>query len=253
MNSLPTQPDCGRYLLIDALRGLAVVNMVAYHFLFDVFVIYGRDPGWINRLPAHIWQQWICWTFIFVSGFSWRFGRRHSLRRGIFINVCGVIITAATLIAEPGQAVWFGVLTFLGCAVLLTIPLDTALKNVSGLPGMAVCFVLFLLFKHVQSGYLGLGSLKLIQLPRTLYDIKLLTPLGFPYPGFRSSDYFPLLPWYFLFLCGYFFYTLFEQHEGWKKAFRQNVPILSSIGQKSIWIYMVHQPVCMLLCMLFFS
>ena len=34
-----------RYELIDGIRGLAMVNMVIFHFLYDVFIIYGRDPG----------------------------------------------------------------------------------------------------------------------------------------------------------------------------------------------------------------
>ena len=44
-----------RYLLIDGIRGLAIVNMVAYHFSYDVFVIYAVDPDWIYRSGAHIW------------------------------------------------------------------------------------------------------------------------------------------------------------------------------------------------------
>lgn len=31
-----------RYHLIDALRGLALMNMLAYHFLYDVNVVYGQ-------------------------------------------------------------------------------------------------------------------------------------------------------------------------------------------------------------------
>ena len=38
-----------RYHLIDALRGLALANMVAMHFLYDVNVVYGREPDWYLR------------------------------------------------------------------------------------------------------------------------------------------------------------------------------------------------------------
>ena len=241
-----------RYLLIDGIRGLAVVNMVAYHFSYDVFVVFGRDPMWYAHTPVHIWQQFICWTFIFVAGFSWHLGKSHNLRRGLLINLCGLGITAVTLIALPSETIWFGILNFIGCAILLAIPLDTLLRRIQALPGMALSLLLFFLSRNIQSGYLGLGSLKLIRLPRSLYT-RLLTPFGFPYPGFRSSDYFPLLPWFFLFLAGYFFYRLFLKHPGWRKASCRRLPLLSAIGRKSLLIYLVHQPLCMLLSMLLFS
>ena len=38
-----------RYHFIDALRGLALVNMLAYHFMFDVNEVYGRDPAFYLR------------------------------------------------------------------------------------------------------------------------------------------------------------------------------------------------------------
>ena len=35
-----------------------------------------------------------------------------------------------------------------------------------------------------------------------IVESKLLYPFGFKYRGFSSADYFPLLPWLFLFLIG---------------------------------------------------
>ena len=34
---------------------------------------------------------------------------------------------------------------------------------------------------------------------------------------------------------------------------RHGVAPLSAVGRYSIWIYLVHQPVCMLICMLVFG
>ena len=114
---------------IDALRGLTVLSMVAYHFMYDVEVVYGINPDWY-RIPAvHIWQQSICWSFILISGFVWSLGREKNLRRGIVINLWGLVITAVTLIALPSEVIWFGVLNFIGCAVLLLIPLHPLLKS----------------------------------------------------------------------------------------------------------------------------
>lgn len=242
-----------RYLLLDGIRGIAIVNMVLYHFLYDVFELYGKDPGWTGRLPVFIWQQFICWTFILVSGAAWHFGKKSNLRRGIMLNVVGVVITLVTWIAVPGGAVWFGILNFLGCGILLLIPLDRVLKRVPPAAGMAVSFLLFWIFRRVQSGVLSLGDIEFLRLPSWLYESKVFTPFGFPYPEFSSADYFPILPWIFLLLVGYFFGIMFLKKETWKEIGRKPVPLLSRIGQKSIWIYVIHQPVCMLVCMLLFG
>lgn len=240
-----------RYHLIDALRGLALVNMLAYHFLYDVMIVCGRDPRWYLRPAVHVWQQYICWSFILIAGLSFHWGRRHNLRRGLVLNACGLVITAVTLIVLPSEAVWFGILSFMGCAVLLTIPLDRILARVRPSVGLALCFILFLLFKRVDGGVLGLGPLSL-RLPESLYRFRVLAPLGFPDPAFRSSDYFPLLPWYLLFLCGWFLGKLFETRASRQRAARVKIPVLSALGRKTLWVYMLHQPILMGLCMLLF-
>lgn len=240
----------GRYDLIDALRGFTIISMILFHFSYDVFIVYGRDSGWYFRTGPHIWQQTICWSFILISGFVWSWGKEKNLRRGIFINLCGLLVTAVTLLAMPSETIWFGVLNFLGCAVLLMIPLQHLTKKIPPYAGILISFILFLFFRNVQTGIVGFGSFVQIRLPETLYTTKLLTPLGFPYPEFRSSDYFPILPWFFLYLCGWFGNRIFQRHPAWQKAARLHIPVLTSIGRKSIWIYLLHQPVCYLIAML---
>ena len=87
----------------------------------------------------------------------------------------------------------------------------------------------------------------------SLYRFRVLAPLGFPDPLFRSGDYFPMLPWYFLFLCGWFLGKLFQKSPRCREIARVKIPILSAIGRKTIWIYMLHQPILMGLCMLIFG
>ena len=241
-----------RYHLIDALRGLALLNMLGMHFLYDVNVIFGREPRWYLRPEVHLWQQYICWSFILIAGFSFCWGRRHNLRRGLLLNLLGFLVTGVTLIAVPEEAIWFGILNFMGCAILLTIPLERGLKRLPPLWGLALSLLLFSFFRRVDSGVLGFGSLPVLKLPRTLYTCRVLTPLGFPYPGFRSSDYFPLLPWLFLFFAGYFLYRSFETRPAWQRIARVRIPLLSAVGRHTVWVYLLHQPLLMGLCMILF-
>ena len=241
-----------RYLLIDGIRGFAITNMVIFHFLYDVYIIYGKNSAWYTLPHIHVWQQAICWTFIFVSGFVWQLGMKNNFRRGIFFNICGVAISLITWRMIPTEAIWFGILNFMGCAVLLTIPLHNIMRKVPPTIGAFLSFMIFILSKNIQRGYLGIGETTLLTLPKALYNIKFLTPFGFPYPDFRSSDYFPIFPWIFLFFTGYYFYLIFEKHDPWKKTAYIKIPILSKFGGKTIWIYLVHQPICMAVCALLF-
>ncbi len=240
-----------RYCLVDGIRGVAIVNMAVFHFLYDVFIVYGKNPLWYGLPAIHIWQQMICQTFIFISGFVWQWGMEGNLRRGLSFNLYGFVISLVTLIIIPSETIWFGILNFMGCAVLLMFPLQKVIKKVSPAWGLGICFVLFILCKQIQHGYIGIGGG--IQVPAICYSIKILTPFGFPFPGFKSSDYFPMIPWMFLYLCGYFFNGIFREHDTWKAAARFKVPVLSAIGSRTIWIYLLHQPVSMLVCSLVFG
>lgn len=174
------QQEKARYYLIDGIRGIAIVNMVAFHAMYDICIVYGRDPGWYNRIGPHIWQQFICWTFILVSGFVWSFGRSKNLRRGLIINALGLVISLATLIVTPDQVIWFGILNFLGCAMLLMFPLEKLSSKLPVRWALPLCFLLFLLFRHVDQGYIGVAGLFQLPLPKAMYSLRILAPLGFP-------------------------------------------------------------------------
>jgi len=241
-----------RYHLIDALRGFALLNMLGMHFLYDVNVVFGREPDWYLRPGVRLWQQCICWAFILIAGFCFHFGKARNLRRGIFLNLCGLVITAVTLLAVPSEAIWFGILNFMGCAILLTIPLKRGLERLPPLPGIALFFFLFLLTRNVYNGFLGIKPF-FYRLPESLYRFRVLAPLGFPDPLFRSSDYFPMLPWYFLFLCGWNLGRLFQKNPRWQRLARFRVPLLSAVGRNTIWVYMLHQPILMGICMILYG
>ena len=227
--------------------------MVIFHCCYDIFMVYGRDPSWYSQPAVHVWQQSICWTFILVSGFVWPWGRSGNVKRGIMLNVWGLVISGVTVLVMPEQAVWFGILNCIGCAVLLMIALEPVLKRIPAAIGALAAFALFMVFRNVQLGYLEWPGVFRLDLPDWLYDCRVLTPFGFPFPGFRSSDYFPILPWLFLYICGYFLNRIVMAVRPLQSVARYGVAPLSAIGRYSIWIYLSHQPVCMLICMLVFG
>ena len=70
-------------------------------------------------------------------------------------------------------------------------------------------------------------SLSAISLPAGLYRYRVLAPLGFPDPLFRSGDYFPMLPWYLLFLCGWLLGRILERDKRLQRIARIKIPPLS--------------------------
>ena len=100
-----------RFWQIDALRGLALLNMLVYHAMYDWVYIFGHASGWYDiwSTHCHVWQQYICWSFILLSGYSFTLSRRP-LKNGLLTAACAVVLTVATAVAMPEEVIWFGVL-----------------------------------------------------------------------------------------------------------------------------------------------
>lgn len=236
-----TEPGKVRYALPDTLRGLTLLSMIVYHGCWDMVYILGADWPWYRSTGAYLWQQSICWTFILLSGYSFSLGRRH-WRRGWMVFACGAVVTAVTVVVMPGQEIWFGVLTLLGSCMLLGALLETPLKRVPAGMGLAASILLFLLFRNVNRGSLGFEGLRLAALPAGLYRNMATAYLGFPFQEFHSTDYFSLVPWFFLFLTGYFLFRLTGERLAAVPDLGRCSP-LEALGRRSLLVYMLHQPV----------
>ena len=288
-----TRARRGRRLVwLDALRGFTVVSMVLYHGMWDAVFLFGLKAPWYDALPGYLWQQSICWTFIFLAGFSWRFDRKP-LKRGLLIFGAGALVTLVTTLFMPEDRIVFGVLTLIGSCILLMIPLDRLFRRQdaaaartsailaaasaadagssgtdAGSPGtigsgtidragLAIAAALFFLTRDVNSGYLGFESLRLVRLPAGLYRGMFMTYLGFCDPAFFSTDYFSLIPWFFLFCCGYFAHGIMlersarkaegearfpENLSGEQKKIPALLRGLCFLGRHAMAVYIIHQP-----------
>lgn len=237
------EQTAARLWQLDALRGLALLNMLAYHAMYDWVYVFGHASAWYDIWSpgCHLWQQYICWSFILISGASFALARRP-LKNGLVTAGCALVLTAATVLFMPSEQIWFGVLHLNACAVLLTCLLQPLLLRAPPAAGLAVCAGLYLLANQLPYGWLGFEQLRLAALPAALYRANWFW-LGLPDWGrFSSADYFPLVPWVFLFWCGWF---------GWRLAGRRlragRAPAalrpLCAVGRRTLLVYMLHQPV----------
>ena len=221
---------------IDTIRGCALVSMIAYHGCWDLVYLYGFDWAWYRSFGAYVWQQSICWTFILLSGYCFFLGRRP-VRRGLVTFAAGGLVSAVTAVALPENPVFCGVLTFMGLATLLTVPLKPLLRRFPPRLGLAVSIALFMLVRDVNDGFLGFEGARIAAIPD---GANLFTAvLGFPPAGFHSSDYFPLLPWIFLFWTGLFLSRLRPERDD---LLLHPIPLVTAMGRHSLLIYLAHQP-----------
>ena len=235
-----------RLALLDAIRGFVLVNMIAYHLLYDLVALFGVRLDWYWAWPGRLWQQMIVGSFIFISGFSSQLSHKNG-RRGWLLLGCGMLLSLVTWAVMPDQLIRFGVLHFLGIAALLWAFAGRWINRIPA--GVLFCSGLFffLMTRGTQNGSCVFG---LLQLPTGLYQSRWLFPLGFPGPGFHSSDYVPLLPWIFLYLAGTAAERMVRRSPAALQLLTPKIPFLSFWGSRTLIVYLVHQPILYGICLL---
>lgn len=229
-----------RIFLLDELRGFAIVMMLFYHFLYDgIFFAGWKIP--LFSLGGTIWQNGIGGLFILLSGISCHFSRSN-LRRGLRCLVVAFLITGATYWFSPLAADWFGVLHFLGCAMIFYGFFRPVWDKLSPAVGILSGLFFFWLTFFLRTGKIGAPFFSLT-LPSFLYANFFTAIFGFPPANFLSSDYYPILPWLFLFLCGCSLGKLVLSRQNaswWDWSFCSP---LGWMGRHSLLLYLIHQPI----------
>ncbi len=237
-----------RIHLMDELRGFAVFCMVFYHGFYTLAFLMGQSwSEWLYRffMPA---EPWFAGLFIFIAGISSNL-THSNLVRGVKLLGVALLVTLATAIAVPEELIVFGILHFLsvcmiafGLLQLLRRRLGRTEEPPFRLWPVVVCAVLFIVTRYLASGYLQIPFVLRVFLPSGWYQAW-LAPLGLPGPGFSSADYFPLLPWCFVFAAGTVVGRLAKAGKFPAWTYPSRVPFFSFLGRHALLIYVLHQPV----------
>lgn len=228
--------------MIDEVRGLAVISMVIYHLYFDLRYFYAVDMGALTDRIMHGWQPWIAGTFILVSGVSSRYSS-DNIRRGALTLMVAMCFTFATAFVTPSAPITFGVLHLLGTCMVLYGFIGKWVGALPSAVGLLLFLPLFFLCRGIPQGFFGIDGLFTAALPGALYRAELLFPLGFPSDSYAAMDYFPLIPYFFLFLAGASLGALFQNGRLPKGFYRTRFGALAWIGRRAMLIYILHQPV----------
>lgn len=231
---------------IDEVRGFAILCMVVYHGFYDAVSIFGADIPAFDHPVMNFIRDVFAFGFIFISGTASRFSRSN-LKRGVLCFGCGMAMTAVTALVAADQLIVFGILHCLGICMMLYPLLSKQCDRVPTWLGVGVLSLLFLLTFRVSSGYLGSKQLLAIALPDFWYSTNWLFWLGLPRADFYSADYFPLLPWIFAFLLGGYFGRWLKNGNPPEWIKRTHIGPLAFVGRHTLWIYLFHQPVLLLI------
>ena len=196
-------------------------------------------------MPA---EPWFAGLFIFIAGISSNLTHSNLVRDVKLLGVA-LLVTLATAIAVPEELIVFGILHFLsvcmiafGLLQLLRRRLGRTEEPPFRLWPVVVCAVLFIVTRYLASGYLQIPFVLRVFLPSGWYQAW-LAPLGLPGPGFSSADYFPLLPWCFVFAAGTVVGRLAKAGKFPAWTYPSRVPFFSFLGRHALLIYVLHQPV----------
>ncbi len=220
---------------LDALRGAALVAMIAYHLTWDL-AHFGLLPAGTATTPlGQAIAAAIAGTFLALAGVSFALAHADGIRwrpwalRLTRITLAALAVTAVTLWATPDQAIRFGILHMIAVAAVLCLPFTNAPWPAVGLAAAAVLAVDVLTAgpaANTVAMWLGLGS-------------------GTP----PASDFRPVVPWLAPVLLGLAAGQWLTRTAGVGEALATvTLPdrtdrSLRWLGRHSLAVYLVHQPV----------
>lgn len=236
-----------RFWEVDFLRGVAIILMIAYHFIFDLS-FFGVYP--LNTQSGFLWffPRIIAAIFIFLVGVSLYLSYTRAeilgtftsdrdflfkyLKRGLWIFSLGLVITLVTWIFIRSEFIIFGILHFIGLTIILAYPF---LKNNESHRYM-----------NLAAGLIFIAAG--IYLSTFTFNFDWLLWLGFIPQNLVTVDYFPLLPWLGVVLLGIFSGGVL--YRSYQRRFRfpdisafLPVRVFTFLGRHSLIIYFIHQPI----------
>ena len=218
-----------RYHLLDMIRGICIIYVVLYHALYNLSEVFGGHYGFFYSDWMETIRICFVGTLMILSGISGSL-TRSNFRRGLRTLGGGLLVTAVTAMAMPSQMITFGILHFFGCCMLLYAVIRPLTDRMPLAIGAVSSFVLFFLTRNLYSTVTGMPKLFV------------LFALGFR-TGHTSADYYPMIPWVFVFLAGCFLGRLFARGDVPEIFEKDPVPALSLLGRHTLLIYLLHQPV----------
>ena len=235
-SAAPTPLSHQRLRWLDIARGVALLAMASYHFMWDLSMFGYLEPGYAAIGWPKIYARSIASTFLFLAGFSLVLAHGKGIRwrsfwkRWLVIAGSAALVTVASYFAIPQGLIHFGILHAIAAASLIGLlflrvpPALTILIAVAAL--VAPHYLASDLFNQPWLWWVGLSTE-----PR------------------QSFDYVPLLPWLAPALAGIavgrlpFVQSRLRQNSSVNNSAGRLKTTFAFMGRHSLVFYLVHQPV----------
>ncbi len=217
---------------IDILRWIAIIFMVLFHLNYSLVEIF-----WVNTLNFNDNFWFILWKisaflFIFIAGLSaflTHFKSREKsnikyLKSSLRLAIIALIISIWTYFFIRGEHIRFWIIHF-----------------------FAVSYLLLILFKRFWSYNILFWILGIIFwiFFTPVINFKYLYFLGFTYPWFKSADFYPVLPYFWIILLWFWVWKILSKNKLLQILEIKNknflTKFLTFLWQHSLLIYLTHQ------------
>ncbi len=228
---------------IDSLRGIAIVMMVIFHFAFNLDYLDIKSIALYSGFWL-VFVRIIQFLFLGLVGVSlylsyqnqktYRSFLHFQMKRAVKLFAVALLITVVTYFVVPEAYIRFGVIHFISVAIAIG--------------------ALFVRFPRVLTVLMILIPIPAALFSEIVLNTPLLLPIGIVPRGFFTVDYFPLFPWLSIVFAGIVAAYLLDYFKLLKNAFySKRLVFLEKIGKKSLWIYLIHQPILLGLIYLLFK
>ena len=238
----------GRIALLDEIRGFCVLCMIFYHafiFMGDQYGIKFGTDAYHFFLPV---QPYVSCMFLFICGICCRFSHSN-LKRGLKLGAFALVLNFVSIVILPkmgfsGTEILWGVLDFFTICILGFVAFEKPIRKMPAWIGCIICLLLFWVFQDwIPNNTITLWGDFSWTIPESWHSVKWLFPLGIQYDGFYSADYFPLIPYGFIFFLGSFVGKWMKDGEVPSFAYPVHIKPLDWLGRHCFVIYLAELPI----------
>ncbi|MDA9357649.1 DUF1624 domain-containing protein [Candidatus Thioglobus sp.] len=205
---------------LDLMRGIAIIMMIAFHFIYDLNSFGFSDIPLFTHWAGIAWRCLIVFLFLSAVGISLVIAHskgikfKKFLKRLLYLGIAALFVSAGTYVMFPDGWVYFGILHLIWFSTIIAIS-----------------------FVNLPKTSLLIAALILIGAIFDQPNLSFISYLLEPYLPLGSVDYYPLFPWLsFVFIGIYLGHNPYYQ-----KIFIFRLNWLEVIGKHALIIYLTHQ------------